>query len=83
VLVRERLESGRLTIEAYLDAAATDVADQLRPRVRAAVLVEDCLIPDRHDYLLGEARELELDEARTRNVLASLATEFGARVQAA
>jgi hypothetical protein len=83
VLVRELLESGRATIEAYLDAVAAGVAEQLRPRVRAAVLVEDCLIFDDHEHLLGEAQALGLDEARARTVLASLAAELGTAVQAA
>lgn len=83
VLVRDLLESGRPMVEAYLDAVAADVTAQLRPRVRAAVLVEDCLISDDHEHLLGEAQALGLDEARARGVLASLAAEFGVIVQAA
>lgn len=79
--VQDLLESGRPTIEAYLDAVAADVADRLRPRVRAAVLVEDRLVADDHAHLLGEAVALGLDEGRARRVLASIAAELGAPVE--
>ena len=55
VHVAELLEPGRAAVEAYLTAVAADVADHLRPRVRAAVLVEDRLVAEDHQQLLEEA----------------------------
>jgi hypothetical protein len=82
VHVRDLLESGRATLEAYLDAVADDVRERLRPRVRAAVLVEDHLVADDHEHLLGEAQALGLDEARARAVLDAIAAELGVAVDA-
>lgn len=79
--VQDLLESGRTMVEAYLDAVAEDVGDRLRPRVRAAVLVEDRLVAADHEHLLGEAVALGLDEGRARRMLASIAAELGAPVE--
>ena len=79
--VAELLAPGRTAVEAYLDAVAADVADYLRPRVRAAVLVEDRLVADDHAHLLAEAAERGLDERRAAAVVAELAAELGAVVE--
>jgi hypothetical protein len=82
VHVAELLEPGRAAVEAYLDAVTADVTDHLRPRVRAAVLVEDRLVTEDHAHLLDEAVSLGLDDARARAVLAAIAAELGAPVDA-
>ena len=81
VHVAELLVPGRTAVEAYLDAVAADVADYLRPRVRAAVLVEDRLVADDHAHLLVEAAERGLDPRRAAAVIAELAAELGAVVE--
>lgn len=82
VHVAELLEPGAAAVAAYLDAVAADVTDHLRPRVRAAVLVEDRLVAEDHAHLLDEARALGLDDARARAVLAAVARELGAPIEA-
>ncbi len=64
---------------AYLDAVAEDVTARLRPRVVAAVLVEDELTRDDHEHLLAEAQTAGLDRDRAVRVLADLAREAGVR----
>ena len=81
VHVGDLLAPGRAAVEAYLDAVAADVADYLRPRVRAAVLVEDRLVAEDHAHLLAEAAERGLDERRAAAVVAALAAELGASVE--
>ena len=81
VHVDELLVPGRTAVEAYLDAVAADVAEYLRPRVRAAVLVEDRLVADDHAHLLVEAAERGLDPRRAAGVIADLAAELGAVVE--
>lgn len=81
VHVAELLEPGRVAIETYLDAVAADVTDHLRPRVRAAVLVEDRLVADDHAHLLAEAQDRGLDERRAVAVLAALAAELGTTIE--
>nr|MBA2553368.1 hypothetical protein [Geodermatophilaceae bacterium] len=61
----------------YLDDVRADVLARLRPRVAAAVLVEDELTSDDHAHLLGEAQAAGLDRDRALSVLAQLAAEFG------
>ena len=75
VHVHDVLERGH--VDEYLDAVALDVADALRGRVRAAVLVEDRLVADDHEHLYGEALALGLDQPRAKRVLAGLAAELG------
>ncbi len=65
--------------DAYLDAVAEDVTATLRPRVVAAVLVEDELTPDDYGQLLAEAEAGGLDRERALRVLAELAREAGVR----
>lgn len=83
VHVAELIEPGRAAVETYLDAVAADVTEHLRPRVRAAVLVEDRLVADDHAHLLEEALARGLDERRATAVLADLADELGATIDAA
>ena len=63
--------------DAYLDAVMVDVTNALRPRVAAAILVEDALTPADHAYLLAEAEAGGLDRARASRVLAELARQNG------
>lgn len=77
------VEPGRAAVEAYLAAVAADVADHLRPRVRAAVLVEDRLVADDHVHLLDEAVALGLDRQRATAVLAALVAELGTTIETA
>jgi hypothetical protein len=63
--------------DAYLDALSDDVADKVRPKLAAAVLVEDVLTAEDADYLLTEAEALGLDPDRARDVLVRLAREAG------
>jgi hypothetical protein len=81
VHVAELLEPGRAAVETYLTAVAADVADHLRPRVRAAVLVEDRLVAEDHQQLLDEAVERGLDRGRAEDLLAAVAAELGAAVE--
>jgi hypothetical protein len=83
VHVAELLEPGRAAVDAYLDAVAVDVGEHLRPRVRAAVLVEDRLVAEDHAHLLDEAVALGLDRARAAALLAAVAAELGAAVETA
>ena len=81
VHVADLLAPGRAAVEVYLDAVAADVTDYLRPRVRAAVLVEDRLVAEDHTHLLAEAVERGLDERRAATVIAALAAELNAPVE--
>jgi hypothetical protein len=80
VHVAELIEPDRAAVEQYLEAVAADVAEALRPRVRAAVLVEDRLVVDDRDRLVAEALGLGLDRARAAAVIAALAEDLGAAV---
>lgn len=80
VHVAELIEPGEAAVAAYLDAVAEDVTEHLRPRVRAAVLVEDRLVAEDHAHLLDEAIELGLDRVRAGTVLKALAAELGAPI---
>jgi hypothetical protein len=81
VHVAELLETGPGTVATYLSAVAADVAEYLRPRVRAAVLVEDRLVASDREHLLDEAMQLGLDRPRAEAVLAAVAAELGAAVE--
>lgn len=81
VHVRELLEAGPEMLARYLDVVVHDVAERLRPRVRAAVLVEDRLVADDHEHLVTEATELGLDWARARRVVADIAAELGVEAE--
>jgi hypothetical protein len=80
VHVAELIEPGRAAVDAYLEAVAADVAEHLRPRVRAAVLVEDRLVAEDREHLLEEALGLGLDRSRAAAVVAALAEELGVSV---
>jgi cell division septum initiation protein DivIVA len=80
VHVSELVEPGREAVDAYLEAVAADVAEYLRPRVRAAVLVEDRLVAEDREHLLAEALERGLDRPRAAAVIAALAEELGVGV---
>ncbi|MGW6035539.1 Ig-like domain repeat protein [Gordonia terrae] len=62
----------------YRQSVIDTVTDHLRPRVRAAVLVEDELGAQDHEYLLDEARARGLGSRDARTVITELALEFGA-----
>ncbi len=61
--------------DAYLDALAVTTTERLRPRVAAAVLVEDVLLPVEAAALVAEAEADGLDAARARGVVTALARE--------
>ncbi len=65
----------------YLDALAGDVREALRPRVAAAVLVEDRLTPDDAHHLVQEALGAGLDAGRAAAVVTELAAEAGTPVE--
>ncbi len=64
----------------YLDALADDVREALRPRVAAAVLVEDRLTPADAAVLVEEAMAAGLDPQRASAVVTGLAGGTGAPV---
>lgn len=66
--------------QAYLDALAEEVTVRLRPRVAAAVLVEDEFTGADYGHLLSEAEALGLDRGRAVRVLSALAQELGVTV---
>lgn len=68
--------------ETYLSALAVDVAEALRPRFHAAVLVEDLLTPEDAVYLVAEAEALGVDAGRARDVVVSLARDAGVAMPA-
>jgi len=65
----------------YLDDLRRVVLERLRPRVAAAVLVEDELTAQDHRHLLREAQAAGLDRERALAVLSQLAGEFGVPVR--
>ncbi|WP_054814212.1 hypothetical protein [Nocardia arizonensis] len=81
--VQDLLVSGGPEVDEYVRAVIEDVTAELRPKVRAAVLVEDQLVGEDYRYLLDEAIDLGLDRDRAVRVLTDLATELGARVESA
>lgn len=83
VHVADLLEPGRDAVERYLDTVAAEVAEHLRPRVRAAVLVEDRLVAEDHAFLLDEAVALGLDRRRATAVIVGLAAELQAPIETA
>lgn len=62
---------------AYLESLVSEVIDLLRPRVAAAILIEDTLTIADHELLLAAAQEAGLDQARAVRVLGELAREHG------
>lgn len=80
VHVQDLLEPGGAVAAEYVAAIREDVAAELRPKVRAAVLVEDELVGEDYEFLRDEAIELGLDHAAAVALLAELAADLGARV---
>ncbi|MBX6388465.1 MAG: hypothetical protein IRZ08_05600, partial [Frankia sp.] len=64
--------------EAYLDALAAAATERLRPRMEAAILVEDRLTPADAAELVTAAEYEGLDRARAVAVVRALARELGA-----
>ncbi|MFC9896204.1 hypothetical protein ACFVMC_21155 [Nocardia sp. NPDC127579] len=81
VHVHDLLEAGGAATEEYVRSITEDVAAELRPKIRAAVLVEDQLIGDDYEYLLEEAIELGLDRGEAIRLLAEIAGSLGARIE--
>ncbi|MFE3056580.1 hypothetical protein [Nocardia sp. NPDC059239] len=75
------LEPGGAMVDAYLLAITETVTDQLRPQVRAAVLVEDLLVAADFDYLLGVAIATGLGRAAAERILITLTDELGTTVE--
>jgi len=63
--------------EAYLDGLAAAATSRLRPRLAAAVLVEDRLLPADAAALIAAAEAEGLDSARAVAVVRALAREAG------
>ncbi|WP_405139013.1 Ig-like domain repeat protein [Nocardia sp. NBC_01388] len=83
VHVSDLLEPGGSAMDGYLQAVIDDVTDLLRPKVRAAVLVEDRLVEGDHAYLIGEAIAAGLDHPAAERVILALADELGTTVEGA
>ncbi|MFE3793066.1 fibronectin type III domain-containing protein [Nocardia tengchongensis] len=79
--IGDLLEPGGPMVDAYLLTITESVTDQLRPQVRAAVLVEDLLVAPDFDYLLGVAIAGGLDRAAAERILIALADELGTTVE--
>src|SRR5690606_1437675 len=69
VHVADLLEPGADVAEEYVVSVVSDVAERLRPKVRAAVLVEDELAGEDYEFLHEEAVELGLDRSGAAMVL--------------
>lgn len=80
VHVREVLATGGPLADAYARAVIEDATEALRPKVRAAILIEDRLVGPDYEYLAGEGEELGLDRITAERVLADLAAEYGGGV---
>ncbi|GAB2635899.1 YML083C domain-containing protein [Nocardia goodfellowii] len=83
VHVHDLLEAGPAVAEDYVRSITEDVAAELRPKVRAAVLVEDQLVGEDYEFLLEEAIELGLARPDAIRLLAELAGALGARIESA
>ncbi|GAB2550253.1 Ig-like domain repeat protein [Nocardia heshunensis] len=81
VHIADLLEPGGDLVDAYLQSVIDAVTDQLRPQVRAAVLVEDLLVAADFDYLLGQAITAGLDRPTAERILISLTDELGTIVE--
>ncbi|WP_194814464.1 Ig-like domain repeat protein [Nocardia sp. XZ_19_385] len=81
VHVQDLLEAGPAVAAEYVRTITEDVAAELRPKIRAAVLVEDQLVGEDYEFLLEEAIELGLDRAEAIRLLAEIAGALGARIE--
>lgn len=77
--IRDVLLRDSATATAYATAMTDRVADFLRPRIRAAVLVEDELVAEDQEHLLSEAIEHGMGPVGAAQLIGSIAAEFGAR----
>ncbi|QRY62406.1 hypothetical protein JVX90_18875 [Gordonia sp. PDNC005] len=78
--VRDVLLGDPATAAAYTDAMTGRIADFLRPRIRAAVLIEDELLAEDRDFLRQEAIERGAGPVGAGRLIGSIAAEFGATV---
>ncbi|MET9325892.1 hypothetical protein [Tsukamurella sp. NPDC003166] len=80
VHVRDVLAAGGPLADAYARAVVEDVTEALRPKVRAAILIEDRLVGPDYEFLADEGVRLGIDRAVAEQVLADLAAEYGGGV---
>ncbi|WP_068062925.1 hypothetical protein [Nocardia xishanensis] len=79
VHVQDLLEPGGPVVAEYLASIVEDVTAELRPKVRAAVLVEDELVGEDYEFLFDEAIALGMDPHAAGRLLEDLAVELGSR----
>ncbi|MCP2280157.1 hypothetical protein [Nocardia amikacinitolerans] len=79
VHVQDLLEPGGSVVDEYVASIVEDVTAELRPKVRAAVLVEDELVGEDYEFLLDEAIALGMDPHAAGRLLEDLAVELGSR----
>ncbi|TQM31547.1 Ig-like domain repeat protein [Nocardia bhagyanarayanae] len=77
--VQDLLEPGGSVVAEYVASIVEDVTAELRPKVRAAVLVEDELVGEDYEFLLDEAIALGMDPHAAGRLLEDLAVELGSR----
>jgi hypothetical protein len=80
ITINEVLLGGPALADAYLASVRESVGAHLRPRIRAAILVEDRLHPDDRQYMLEEARDLGLGTRDARRLIDEITREFGGEV---
>ncbi|GAC81021.1 hypothetical protein SAMN04488550_4472 [Gordonia malaquae] len=78
--VRDVLLGDPATAAAYADAMTGRIAEYLRPRIRAAVLIEDELLAEDRDFLRQEAIDRGAGPVGAERLIGSIAAEFGATV---
>ncbi|WP_431954821.1 hypothetical protein [Nocardia lijiangensis] len=79
VHVQDLLEPGGPVVAEYVASIVEDITAELRPKVRAAVLVEDELIGEDYEFLLDEAIALGMDPHAAGRLLEDLAAQLGSR----
>ncbi|MEV0027760.1 Ig-like domain repeat protein [Nocardia sp. NPDC050793] len=79
VHVQDLLEPGGPVVAEYVASIVADVTAELRPKVRAAVLVEDELVGEDYEFLFDEAIALGMDPHTAGRLLEDLAVELGSR----
>ncbi|MEV6387000.1 Ig-like domain repeat protein [Nocardia xishanensis] len=79
VHVQDLLEPGGPVVAEYVASIVEDVTAELRPKVRAAVLVEDELVGEDYEFLFDEAIALGMDPHAAGRLLEDLAVELGSR----
>ncbi|MGW5525064.1 hypothetical protein [Gordonia sp. NPDC003950] len=83
ITINDVLLGGPALADAYLASVRESVGAHLRPRIRAAILVEDRLHPDDRQYMLEEARDLGLGTRDARRLIDDITREFGGEVDTA